>query len=100
MGGSVMKSGRSSRWLTLLSAALLSTPLLCGPALGAGSAPYWPSEREEKLKALDEQLLDVQRELFNARMTRDAGTVERLSPVFKEVTNQRLELLRALGHLQ
>jgi hypothetical protein len=95
-----MESGRSSRVATLLAALLLSGPLLCGSVLAAGSVPSWPSEREEKLKALDERLLDVQRELFNARMTRDAGTVKRLGPVLKEVTNQRLELLRALDRLQ
>jgi hypothetical protein len=95
----VIKFDRSSRWATLLIALFMSGPLLCGPALAAGSVPSWPSEREEKLKALDERLLDVQRELFNARMTKDAATVERLSPVLKDITSQRLELLRALGQL-
>jgi len=96
----VIKSDRSSRWATLLIALLLSGPALSGSALAAGSVPSWPSEREEKLKALDERLLDIQRELFNARMTKDVGTVERLNPVLKEITNQRLELLRAIGELQ
>jgi len=95
-----MNSVRFSRLVAFLVAALLSALLICGPAPAAESRPYWPSEREDELEALDQQLLEVQRQLFNARMTRDAVTVKRLTSLFNDVKEERVELLRALGQLQ
>jgi hypothetical protein len=82
----------------------LGIGLLVGPApLGAGAADgpaYWPSEREEQLRQADARVLDVQRQLFNARMSGDQAAVERLSPEMKRVSAERQEILRATQQRQ
>jgi len=84
--------------IELFAATALSTVLLCGPTLAAGiDAGYWPSERQERLAALDKKVLEVQRNLFNARMSGDQATIARLAPAFKELNSERVNLLRTMN---
>lgn len=95
-----MKSDQGLRVTLLAASALFVVSLLVGPARAGGAEIYWPSQRLERLDALDKQVVELQRELFNARMTGDQVAVARLAPAFKEAKTERIDLLRALGQVQ
>ncbi len=75
----------------LLSAVARAAP--------AGEVPAWPTEREQRLKDLDAQLLDVQRQRFAAVFGTDKDAVKRWDKQFAELQNERRQLLRATGRL-
>lgn len=76
--------------------------VLAGPARLARAAddiPYWPSEQEERLRQVEHDLLDVQRDLAAARFNNDEKQVEKLSKQYKEIQDERVKLMRATGQL-
>jgi hypothetical protein len=83
------------RW-KLAAAALLGgmLTLAAPPApLFAQQAAYWPSEQEQRLKALDAELLSLQRERFQALFfKKDSDEAGRLDKRFKEVQKERRQL--------
>ena len=72
---------------------------LAGTA-GADDAPYWPSEIEQRLDEVDSQVISMQRKLRAARHGGDAKAVKELESAFKELQQERGQLLRATGRLQ
>jgi cob(I)alamin adenosyltransferase len=85
--------------LTVLSvlAVLLAGP---GPAFAGSDIPYWPSEQQQRLREVEHDLLDVQRQLAAARLNnKDEKQVEKLSKRYSEIQDERVKLMRALGDL-
>lgn len=85
----------------LISWGLLAL-VLAGPArlaLAADDIPYWPSEQEERLRQVEHELLDVQRDLAAARLNNDEKQAEELSKQYKEIQEERVKLMRATGQL-
>lgn len=76
---------------------LFGTCFLFVPAVYGGDIPEWPHEREERLEVVESQLLDVQRELFAAKMTNDEAKREKLEKRKKELEEEEVKLLRATG---
>jgi hypothetical protein len=75
-------------------------------ALGTNAAPVRapdlpapPFEQQTRLRELEGQVVDKQRELSAARIRNDDKEVERLGKEFKTLQDERLELLRATGRL-
>jgi len=74
--------------------------VLIGPARltrAADDIPYWPSEQRERLRQVEHDLLDVQRDLATARLNNDEKRVEKLSKQYKEIQDERVKLMRATG---
>lgn len=67
------------------------------PAAHGADIPEWPHDREERLSVVESQLLDVQRELFAARMANDEAKREKLEKRKKELEREEVKLLRASG---
>lgn len=63
----------------------------------ADDIPYWPSEQQERLRQVEHNLLDVQRDLAAARFNNDEKQVEKLSKQYKEIQDERVKLMRATG---
>jgi hypothetical protein len=75
---------------------------LTWPALGAAQdATEWPSEQEEELKQLDQQLMQMQKQRFRLlfQENKDEKAIERLNEQFRDVQKRRGELLRATGRM-
>ncbi len=78
-------------------AALLwgALSLLALPVATVGQeVPYWPTAQEQRLKEVDAQVLDVQRQRFRALFGQDHEAAERLDKQFKELQKERRALLR------
>lgn len=90
-----MRSGK--RLLVALCVVSLAWPALCA----AQHATQWPSEQEEKLKQIDRQVLDLQKQRFKLlfQENKDEKAIERLNEQFREVQKKRAELLRATGRM-
>ncbi|OFV86648.1 MAG: hypothetical protein A3J75_06090 [Acidobacteria bacterium RBG_16_68_9] len=80
--------------------AALATATVAPPAF-AQSVPYWGSEQEERLKEVDGQILDLQRQRFQAIFAKepDQEAVKRLDKQFRELQKERRKLLEATGQL-
>jgi hypothetical protein len=79
--------------LTLL---LLGSPLLLSSG-NASDIPEWPHEREQRLEAVESEILDVQRKLFAARMNNDEAKRKELEKRMDELEREEVKLLRASG---
>ena len=66
-------------------------------AASASEIPEWPREREERLSAVESKILDVQRELFTARVRNDEAKQTELKKQMKELEREQVRLLRATG---
>jgi len=88
---------RTARYLmaTLLALAL-QAPCL---AEEATSLPQNPTDLEARSYELDRRAVDVRRQMRAARYKNDQEALERAEKDFKEVQEQRREVLRALGKL-
>jgi cob(I)alamin adenosyltransferase len=76
--------------------------VLSGPARlsrAADDIPYWPSDQEERLRQVEHDLLDVQRDLAAARLNNDEKQVEKLSKQYKKIQDERVKLMRTNGQL-
>ena len=82
----------------LLAAGMLLVLLSPRIAL-AQDVPTWPSEQEQRLKEVDTQLLDVQRQRFAALFGKDKESTKQLEQKFSELQKERRQLLRATGRL-
>lgn len=90
----------SFRCLALGVAAWLGASIACPPGgLAVDDVPYWPSEQEARLEELSARALDLQHQLFQARMSGNQAEAERLAPEYRSVKNERLKLLKAAGRL-
>ena len=78
---------------------LLVISALAGTA-GADDAPYWPSEIEQRLDEVDSQMVEMQWKLRAARHSGDEKAARELEGAFKELQQERGQLLRATGRLQ
>jgi hypothetical protein len=67
------------------------------PAGYGSDIPEWPHEREERLSVVESQILDVQRELFTAKVTNDEAKKKDLEKRMKELEKEQVRLLRANG---
>ncbi len=90
-----MRAGRTGRAAVVVALALILFPLR---ATGT-ELPYWPSDQEERLRAVESELLDVQRERGAARRHRDEETAKELDKKFNELQKERVQLLRATQRL-
>jgi hypothetical protein len=89
---------------TFVGVALIAAALLLGlPGTSfPENLPEWPSEQEEQLKKLDEEMFDVMRLRFAAIFGKDGQDekeVERLSDRLKDIQKERFEMLRATGQM-
>jgi predicted TIM-barrel fold metal-dependent hydrolase len=71
-------------------------PFLVSAGYGS-DVPEWPQEREDRLSVVESQILDVQRELFRARVTNDETKKTELEKRMKELEKEQVKLLRASG---
>ena len=69
------------------------------PTAEAQEVPEWPSEQVQRLSQLESDLLETQRQLAAARRELNASAVEKLSKEFKDLQDERVQLLRATGAL-
>ena len=79
---------------------LLLVSVLVGYSANASDIPEWPHERESRLNVVESQILDVQRKLLTARVTKDTGKQKELEKQKKELEREQIQLLRANGQLR
>ena len=83
-----------SKFLTALLAGL--SLMVIGMVAKAEDIPYWPSERDARFAETEGRFMQVQQQLFDARMQGRATEAQRLQKTFRELTAERGALLRAL----
>jgi hypothetical protein len=66
----------------------------------ASQIPEWPYEREERLRAVESEILDVQRKLFSAKMTNDDEKRADLEKQMQGLEKEQVKLLRAKGEFR
>jgi hypothetical protein len=87
-----------SRWVIVWSLPffLFAAPLFV--SVGNGSEiPEWPHEQQERLRAVESEILNVQRKLFVARVNNDEQNRVELEKQMKELEREQVKLLRATG---
>jgi outer membrane murein-binding lipoprotein Lpp len=83
--------------------ALVATLLLAAvahPARSSEQATTSWQELEEKSAALDRRVIELQHDIRAARHGGDQGKLEQAEKELKGVQEQRVETLRAMGHLR
>ena len=86
----------------VLALALALSVAVAWPASATAEAqdvPEWPSEQVQRLSQLESDLLETQRRLAAARREQNTSAVEKLSKEFKELQDERVQLLRTTGAL-
>lgn len=61
----------------------------------ADEAPVWPRDQQERLRAVEADVIDVQRKLSVARRKEDLQAVDVLAARFKTLQLERRDLIRA-----
>jgi hypothetical protein len=85
----------------IFTAALLAASIALFAAQAArAEEPVWPSEAEERLNEVDNQVVDIQLKLAVARMHDNKDDVEKYGKEFKELQDERLQLLRDSRQLE
>jgi len=84
-----------------VAAALVMALAPTAPASLAQSTPQWPSEQEQRLREVDGQILDLQRQRFRAAFAEnpDEEAVKQINEQFRELQKERRKLLEATGRL-
>jgi uncharacterized membrane protein (DUF106 family) len=81
---------------TFVRLAMLVALVLPAP-LWSQEIPYWPADQEKRLKELGDELLEVQRERFQAIFfSKDEEAVKRLDERFSSIQKERRALIKAL----
>ena len=75
---------------------LFAAPLFVSAGNGS-EIPEWPHEQQERLRAVESEILDVQRKLFVARVNNDEQNRTELEKQMKELEREQVKLLRATG---
>ena len=87
----------SRRFAWFAACALFVVAALPGP-LWSQTAPHWPSDQEKRLKEVDGQLLDLQRQRFQAIFfSKDKEAVKQLDARYKSMQKERRTLIEATG---
>jgi hypothetical protein len=85
--------------LALVAFLGLALPSLPARAQGSASDRQSRAQLEEQARARDQRIIELQHERMAARHDGDQATMERAQKDLKEVQQQRVETLRALGQL-
>ena len=82
-------------------AAVALVFLVAGVArAGADEAPYWPSEQEDRLTEVSDEIIEVIHQQRKARYEKDADKLKQLDERMKALKDEKVELLRASGELE
>ncbi len=83
--------------LRALRALLVATAVFAAGAAGAyaAEAPAYPHEQQARLRDVEDQVVDVQRELFTARQRQDTTAIENLGKKLNQLQRERKQLIRA-----
>lgn len=85
----------------VLGSALLALTA-AAPSPAQDNPPQWQTRTdiEARARELDRRVIDLQHDLLAARRNGDQAGSERAAADLKSVQAERVELLRALGHLR
>lgn len=96
-----MKDRFLSRTLRRIAVSSLVAVLCMAPvAISADEAsdvPEWPHEREERLRTVESEILDVQQKLFVAKFDNDEANRAKLEKQMEKLEKEQVKLLRASG---
>ena len=87
---------------SILSAAALVALLAAGArsAYADDDGTYWPSDQEDQLSTVGNEIIAVMREQRQARFENNEAKLKQLDERMKKLNEEKIELLRKMGELQ